>query len=286
MGKNMFTALDKNNNLIDIKDTCENEEYFCKHCREKLIVKAKNSDKKAPHFCHRKNSDCVVEWAQHDMSEWHKNWQNYFPLECREVIMKNGSVKHIADVCVDKMVIEFQHSPISYKNFTGRNQFYTSLGYDVIWVFDATDKVDFRAEEQCYHWKNVQNQFVTNDYNGVFIFFEINDNGNIFLFHPKEITPTKIILYPTTDFWGRFFWRESFLKEFGVRVPENFYSFSELQQPYTTQMRQTPRVILNSGRKITSGLRGPRINYVMDNQLYKKSNWKNYRKHRGNFKKR
>lgn len=271
----MFVALDKNNNLIDINNTSKNEEYFCKFCNEKLIIKAKNSIHKAPHFCHKRNSNCVKEWAQHDMSEWHKNWQSYFPLENREVILKNDIVKHIADIFINNTVIEFQHSPISYKNFNNRNQFYTSLGCSVIWVFDATDNIVFSEKDHCDCWKNVQNQFENlNCYNNrVLIFLEVIKNGTPCLFKPKELTPTKII--PDTGFYSYFFLRESFLKTFGILVPENILSIPELMSIYNTPIQRTnclfPRKSYNTPR-----IRGARIDYVINNQLNKKGGYRNY----------
>ena len=154
----MFIAKNDKNELINISFAKANEKYFCKFCNEELIIKCRNSDKIRTHFAHKKNSDCFTPWAQHDKSEWHKNWQDQFPIENQEVPVQNESVKHIADALINNCVFEFQHSSISYKNFNDRNTFYTSLGYKVIWVFDMTDKLLKEDTSNRYHFKLTQNQ--------------------------------------------------------------------------------------------------------------------------------
>jgi competence CoiA-like predicted nuclease len=64
----------------------------------------------------------------YDMTEWHKNWQKAFPIECNEVYLENNGEVHRADVLIEKrkVVIEFQHSPMSGEEFEKRNAFYKS----------------------------------------------------------------------------------------------------------------------------------------------------------------
>jgi hypothetical protein len=45
--------------------------------------------------------------------------------------------KHIADVVVDNVVLEFQHSPISCAEIESREAFYTSQGYTLLWILDG-----------------------------------------------------------------------------------------------------------------------------------------------------
>ena len=285
----MFVALDKDDNLIDIKNAEKGGEFICKFCHEKLYVKARNSIKRATHFCHMKNSNCVEEWAQHDMSEWHRNWQNYFPLENREVIVKDNSVKHIADILIKNTVIEFQHSPISYKNFNQRNLFYTNIGYPLVWIFDANDKIIFDRNEKCFYWKEVQNQF-ENFNNSVEVFLEvIGKDGIPKLFKPERITPTEII--PNTGFWFRIFSRESFLKDFGNKVPDNIYSILEmeyLERQQLSQQRQSPQRIVIRPTNGYPVLRGARIDYITNTHPYFQSQKprQTYNRNRRNFRKK
>ena len=105
----------------------------------------------------------------HDMSEWHFSWQEKFPEECREVVVEYNGVKHRADILINNTVIEFQHSPITAEEIKRRNDFYIACGYNVVWVFDATNQIKNRAggaidPMQCRDndlcWKRAKRQFV------------------------------------------------------------------------------------------------------------------------------
>lgn len=135
----MFIAVDEQKHKISITEAEPGGSYYCPICGEKLILK-KNGQKKAAHFAHKPGADCA-DWG--DMSEWHLDWQEKFPKEYREVVMEYEGEKHRADICIEnlKLVIEFQHSNISKEDFHERNRFYTGLGYQLLWVFDATNKI-------------------------------------------------------------------------------------------------------------------------------------------------
>lgn len=159
---------------VDIFDAIEinkKNEYFCPCCAAPLVIK--NGDINIPHFAHK--SKIICDTFSHDMSEWHRGWQNNFPSKNREVIIKlnitenqfqlakeyynfgiyekpenpNNKIiiTHIADVCIGKYVIEFQHSPISAKEFNERNWFYASAGFKVIWIFDMINE---------FRWQTIQ----------------------------------------------------------------------------------------------------------------------------------
>ena len=140
----MFIAVDEQNNKVSITEAENGNNYYCPLCGEKLTLK-KNGKIKAQHFAHKPGSDCK-DWG--DMSEWHLDWQEKFPKECREVVMEYNGEKHRADICIEKwkLVIEFQHSAISKEDFHKRNSFYMGLGYQMVWVFDATNKIKDLAE--------------------------------------------------------------------------------------------------------------------------------------------
>lgn len=155
----MFIALDENNDKVNAKCAERIRDYYCPLCGESVILK--RGEIKVPHFAHKSVRDC--ESFHKDMSEWHRNWQELFPIEHREVIVKNKlGEKHIADIGVYKTVVEFQHSSISKEEFEKRNTFYTSMGYRVIWVFDCindeslkfidgvADKYNIDADE--FYW--------------------------------------------------------------------------------------------------------------------------------------
>ena len=130
-------ALDSNNNLVDILSAQQGDELFCPFCGKRMIPRLKG-EYRMKHFAHKES--CTETWT-YDMSEWHRMWQSFFPGKTEEFMEYNGK-KHKADVFANNKVIEFQHSPMTLEEFRDRNDFYSSFGYDVIWVFDLTELVE------------------------------------------------------------------------------------------------------------------------------------------------
>lgn len=158
----MLFALDNEGNKIYIDSTKMSEEYFCPCCGSKMIIKM--GDIRVHHFAHPIDQICKDTW-HYDMTEWHYDWQNKFPKNNQEVVKEFNGEKHRADVLIEeaKVVFEFQHSPLSPKEFEERNNFYTRLGYKVIWVFD----VEKQYENECidnyrsdlWSWKRPKKTF-------------------------------------------------------------------------------------------------------------------------------
>ncbi|MDB5088202.1 MAG: Competence protein CoiA-like family protein [Mucilaginibacter sp.] len=105
---------------------------ICPGCNKSLIAKCGLI--KIHHWAHKGRIDCDP-WWEH-ITQWHLDWQNNFAPEWREVIFqddRSGEI-HRADIHTPKGVtIEFQHSPLSLKEFESRNTFYKKL----IWVVNA-----------------------------------------------------------------------------------------------------------------------------------------------------
>ena len=178
----MLIAVDKDKNRIHIDDTEKGHDYFCPSCGEKLILK--KGDIMSHHFAHPAHSECVDDW-HHDMSIWHQNWQNCFPLETQEIIKEKDGKVHRADVLLEdkKVVFEFQHSPMSNSEFRDRNNFYNSLGYKVIWVFDVSEQYDNRNIDISYKnlvtWfrpKKTFDGFVPNENKNVVLFLQLSND--------------------------------------------------------------------------------------------------------------
>ncbi|MCH5315614.1 MAG: hypothetical protein J1E81_06850 [Eubacterium sp.] len=136
----MIIANDENRNRVAVENADRETTYYCPYCDEPLINKAFNSNCVKPYFSHKQGTKCTDDW-HYDMSEWHRSWQEQFPIECREVPIEHNGIKHRADVCVGKVIFEFQHSQISNEEIQARNLFYTSAGYELIWIFDANDNI-------------------------------------------------------------------------------------------------------------------------------------------------
>lgn len=143
----MQFAIDENGNRIGAYNAEPISKYRCPECKGTVIPKVKG-DFRIPHFAHW-GCECTDNW-HYDMSDWHMRMQEYFDEEYREIVCDNGRSTHRADILKDGVVLEFQHSPISVDEFNDRNNFYISLGYKVVWVFDVEEQID---NEQLYFEK-------------------------------------------------------------------------------------------------------------------------------------
>ena len=140
-------ALDLTGNRIYIENAHSGAVYLCEECGTRLMARNKGSERQH-HFAHmtdEKNKgiqrDC--KWrsdlrTENQMSEWHRSWQEAYPESQREGVFKKDDRVFRADVFrpEQREIIEFQHSRITSEDFHARNNFYNSLGYDVIWLFD------------------------------------------------------------------------------------------------------------------------------------------------------
>jgi hypothetical protein len=90
-----------------------------------ILIKYESKIKKS-YFKHKNNST---------MTEWHKNWQDNFEITEQHI----GN--RIADAVIDNIVIEFQHSYISYDEVLNRGINYESNKKSIIWIIDANDSI-------------------------------------------------------------------------------------------------------------------------------------------------
>jgi competence protein CoiA len=103
----------------------------CPVCDAAMIAKCGNV--RAPHWAHRRPSDCDPWWEPE--TPWHRDWKNHFPINWQETIhtSANGE-KHIADVKTDSgVVLEFQHSPLDPAERQSRENFYPKM----VWIVDG-----------------------------------------------------------------------------------------------------------------------------------------------------
>jgi len=258
----MFIAKGKNGERILIENAKKGDEYFCPICDGPLTVKAENSLAVSKHFAHKQGSYCLDDWS-HDMSEWHRAWQEKFPEKCREFPVEKNGVKHRADIFINNTVIEFQHSPITYEEILARNTFFLSLGYNVVWVFDAmspsykiknknkdNDCLDpMKCNEDDLCWNRAKSQFKSIIQKGVNVYIQYRTtvsmqqkeyNGKEFdiLLLLKELTPKAFKFFKLKDY----ICKENFLQEYGVNT--GFLSIGQIfQATYSQQMSQPKPVI-------------------------------------------
>ncbi|MCH5351650.1 MAG: hypothetical protein J1F39_06765 [Clostridiales bacterium] len=236
----MFIALDSEGQRISIDDAVKGKLFFCEECGTPLLVCAKDSQCKRPYFAHKRRADCWYDY-KNCMSDWHREWQEKFPVECREVVVKNEyGIKHRADIFINNTVIEFQHSPIAAEEIEKRNSFYISCGYNVVWVFDATNQIKnsvgnsidpMKCKENDLCWKIAKRQFVTPMPSKVKVYLQYktftthNPNQEIDLMiqlinnSPKSFSFLKTVLY---------IFQDNFLKEYGVISDKPIFSISNI----------------------------------------------------------
>ena len=96
------------------------------------------------HWAHEGRRNCDLWWENE--TEWHRDWKNLFPLDCREVshTAEDGEV-HRADIRTHTGIyIEVQHSSMTDAERISREQFYKNL----VWVIDGRG---FRNNFDVYH---------------------------------------------------------------------------------------------------------------------------------------
>ncbi len=240
----MLRANNEANVDVYIDDSLSEEKYHCPICDRPVFRKIGNGGRR-PHFAHNKagEDNFRCDGWKYDMSDWHREWQERFPVNCREVVVSYEGKKHRADVLIEekKLVVEFQHSRLSPEEYAERNQFYSSAGYHVIWLFDMAD--DYREgrflrqeNSTAIRWNHPWNTFRTLregdeikgkwDTNVEAVFFENAgvvsrllsfDNDEKFL-HISS-TPTEEKYFTWSDYSFSLFLNDIFSKKY-LSVPE------------------------------------------------------------------
>lgn len=139
----MRFAVDASGNRVCIDDVGRDETFFCQECGEKLVQR--RGEIKIHHFAHYPNTKCVDLW-HYDETDWHSHMQSLFPKECQEIVFEKEEKKHHADIFIEdrKLVVEFQKDRLNADEFRSRNEFFRSLGYRIVWVFN--ESLNFQSE--------------------------------------------------------------------------------------------------------------------------------------------
>lgn len=154
----MYIALNSKGKRTLAKYAKKDEFYTCPVCGGKVTLK--RGKVTAAHFSHISGS-CDDMW-HYDLSEWRRSMQQLFSEKYREIPLKKDGVVHRADVLKDGIIIEFQHSPISAEEFQDRNNFYTALGYKVVWILNLSEDfekgnleyIKSKKSDTMLKWKN------------------------------------------------------------------------------------------------------------------------------------
>lgn len=99
----------------------------CPFCGSAVVARC--GDILVDHWAHVDKSNCIG--CSTPMTDWHRSWQDEFPIECQEKKIGN----HRADVLIDGFVIEVQHSRLPGPEIKAREDAYKKL----IWIIDVTE---------------------------------------------------------------------------------------------------------------------------------------------------
>ncbi|MDX0409909.1 CoiA-like domain protein [Sinorhizobium medicae] len=114
----------------------------CPTCGATMVAKC--GPRVIHHWAHASRHDCDPWWENE--TEWHRDWKNLFPAECREQTRTapDGEI-HRADIVTSTgIVIEVQHSAMTDAERQSREAFYQNL----IWIVDGRG---FRKQFALHH---------------------------------------------------------------------------------------------------------------------------------------
>ena len=137
----------------DALSTCSRNIY-CRECSEHCSLVRGTHNRKA-HFRHQAGTTCnlneghestsVDEQRRTGQTPWHQEWSMSVRRECREVRL-HGRPRDAA-LLTSSCIVEFQHSPMSQKEFCLRC---ASPISQAIWIFDVTDCPTWRCESSIF----------------------------------------------------------------------------------------------------------------------------------------
>ena len=175
------------------------ERAICPTCGGEVIAKC--GTQKIWHWAHLHETNC----DHKPMTQWHLDWQNYFPKEQQEIPYSHNGRNFRADVVSNGTVIEFQHSSISEADVIAREAAYK----DMIWVldgdvykvkpilstldFDRTDKKLFNLYNNCKDIRKVfkseedyKEALYNSSYNSNTLLMPKNYHNRAFFNHTKK----------------------------------------------------------------------------------------------------
>jgi len=169
--------------FIKNKNKYENEKINCRKGHELILV---NGKKRKQHFRHKHSYDV----GGNPMTEWHCEWQSYFPNTEIVFPKKTTQIKdRYADVLLnDKQILEIQHCKYEKEEIDSRKHDYQLHDIEIIWLIDGNNLIDVNVLEcsnrvylefkgDCWKYES----FMSYEY----IFIDIN--SNIYKIYPNNV---------------------------------------------------------------------------------------------------
>ena len=147
----MRVAVDFNGNLydslVDGKKLKEEQNivqrnFFCPNCGKPVLLRSKgykiDGSERVYHFAHMGGKGCFDPWDT-ETSVWYKKMCHAFDGRVVEKWISNDKgEKHQVDVLIGNTIILFKSKDIDPEDFRSRTNFFTELGYDLVWVLGVT----------------------------------------------------------------------------------------------------------------------------------------------------
>ena len=181
----MYYANDEYGIRTNIESADPSGRYSCPMCGAKMIQK--RGELYAHHFAHVSVANCDPWYSEKCL--WHREWQAQFPVDNQEVPITRRYRRHIADISINDLVIEFQHSSIKTAQFEERSRFYSSGDRKLIWVIDCIREYrsgriwsgpeDLMGDKRYFHWRQPKQYLSTicpDQTERIDIFLQIEDN--------------------------------------------------------------------------------------------------------------
>lgn len=171
---------------------------LCLGCDSEVV--AKRGQLVSHHWAHKSSQDCDSWYDPRNMTDWHRDWQDRFPADSREITM-GGQREHRADVYLinRNLTVEFQHSALAASVILERSEFYTRDSGILVWVFDASTRK--------WAWTlSILRDFTTDG--RVFIVLDFSENDCRFRWLDHEYRVTRDILvemlsHPEHNAWSK-----------------------------------------------------------------------------------
>lgn len=128
--------------FIQNKNNYENKILKCRKEHELILVNGKTNK---PHFRHKHSCDV----GGNPMTEWHSEWQSYFPNTEILFPKKSTQIKdRYADVQLnDKQILEIQHSKYEKEEIDNRKFDYQLHNIEIFWLVHGDNSVDVKVLE-------------------------------------------------------------------------------------------------------------------------------------------
>lgn len=195
----MRYALNNKGERIEVMYSGQREQ--CPLCNS--VVFGKKGEVKKKHWAHYKTKDCDT-WFD-PLTEWHLDWQNFFPIENREIVITKNGKMHRADIQLNNgMIIEVQNSPMPSKSILEREKFYGRK--NMIWILNGKSLATHSEIKVINHpflyyliiefpptLPNNHEYLTKEFFDEVLIIYQFNDRGNM------QLSSNKILFSSVTD---------------------------------------------------------------------------------------